>query len=268
VQRRYVYEPFGFTTQSGTPLMGQDTNQYRWLGREDERVGLYYLRNRFYSPYLHRFVSRDPLGFGGGDANLYAYAGNSPTNLSDPMGLFGGTQIQISVIPYYDGGSYGGAYTPANLDYLLFDEDSPHHVYRKLGAARQAVAAAAAARAALEGMEFAAPSFGPVGSGDDYAPAIVPSSSVDQFDLGGFEVELVPPEASSEEATASPNTRSVRDPSKLRTCLDACATGGRAWQNFCRSLPEPRLRAGCWALQFAGEVACRGWCFLEFGTQK
>jgi hypothetical protein len=51
-------------------------------------VGLYYLRNRFYSPYLHRFVSRDPLGFGGGDANLYAYAANSPTNVSDPMGQY------------------------------------------------------------------------------------------------------------------------------------------------------------------------------------
>jgi RHS repeat-associated protein len=88
VQRRYVYEPFGFTTQSG-PLLIQDTNQYRWLGREDEKVGLYYLRNRFYSPYLHRFVSRDPLGFGGGDANLYAYAANSPTNVSDRRGRAG-----------------------------------------------------------------------------------------------------------------------------------------------------------------------------------
>jgi hypothetical protein len=33
-----------------------------------------------------RFISEDPLGFGGGDVNLHAYSLNSPTNLSDPNG--------------------------------------------------------------------------------------------------------------------------------------------------------------------------------------
>jgi len=31
-------------------------------------------------------VSQDPRGLAGGGANLYAYAGNSPTNLRDPSG--------------------------------------------------------------------------------------------------------------------------------------------------------------------------------------
>lgn len=30
---------------------------------------------------------QDPLGFAAGDANLYRYVGNSPTNFTDPSGL-------------------------------------------------------------------------------------------------------------------------------------------------------------------------------------
>jgi uncharacterized protein RhaS with RHS repeats len=34
-----------------------------------------------------KFIGRDPIGFGGGDANVYRYVGNDPTNRIDPMGL-------------------------------------------------------------------------------------------------------------------------------------------------------------------------------------
>jgi RHS repeat-associated protein len=52
---------------------------------------------------------------------------------------------------------------------------------------------------------------------------------------------------------------------KLNRCLNACAAGGAVLENFCRSLPDPRARAGCWTVVKAGEVACRAWCFFEFG---
>src|SRR5688500_16538650 len=49
------------------------------------------------------FLSEDPIGFSGGDANLNRYAGNSPTNATDPYGLIGvGTGGAVS------GGSGGG----------------------------------------------------------------------------------------------------------------------------------------------------------------
>jgi uncharacterized protein RhaS with RHS repeats len=47
---------------------------------------LRYNRARYYSPSLGRFISEDPIGFAGGDVNLYAYVGNSPTNAIDPNG--------------------------------------------------------------------------------------------------------------------------------------------------------------------------------------
>jgi RHS repeat-associated protein len=48
---------------------------------------LSYYRARYYSPMLGRFISEDPIGFLGGDVNLYAYVRNNPTNLIDPSGL-------------------------------------------------------------------------------------------------------------------------------------------------------------------------------------
>jgi len=41
-------------------------------------------RARFYDPALGRFLAEDPLGYGGGDSNLYSFAWNNPKNWSDP----------------------------------------------------------------------------------------------------------------------------------------------------------------------------------------
>ena len=57
--------------------------------RELDTSGLYFMRARYYNPLLSRFISSDPIGFGGGQANFFAYALNSPTNFVDPLGLSG-----------------------------------------------------------------------------------------------------------------------------------------------------------------------------------
>ena len=45
-----------------------------------------YYRARWYDPNLGRFISEDPIGFGGGDINLYGYVGNDAPNFTDPLG--------------------------------------------------------------------------------------------------------------------------------------------------------------------------------------
>jgi RHS repeat-associated protein len=55
----------------------------RWY---DKTTGLQNNHNRWYDPKTGRWLSEDPIGFEAGDANLYRYVGNSPTNGMDPTG--------------------------------------------------------------------------------------------------------------------------------------------------------------------------------------
>jgi RHS repeat-associated protein len=47
----------------------------------------YRLWHRYYSAHAGRFISRDPIGFEGGQVNLYAYVANNPVGMRDPSGL-------------------------------------------------------------------------------------------------------------------------------------------------------------------------------------
>jgi RHS repeat-associated protein len=49
-------------------------------------LGMYYYKNRIYSPSLGRFLQTDPIDVDGG-INLYAYVLNDPVNWADPLGL-------------------------------------------------------------------------------------------------------------------------------------------------------------------------------------
>ena len=61
--------------------------RYAYAGREfDGETFQYFNRARYYDMYTGRFLSQDPIGFAGGDENLYRYASNSPTNYTDPSG--------------------------------------------------------------------------------------------------------------------------------------------------------------------------------------
>ena len=76
----YTYGPFGEpNVLTGVAL--------RYTGqRLDPESGLSYYRARWYSPYMGRFLSPDPIGLDGG-THLYRYVGNDPINFVDPSGL-------------------------------------------------------------------------------------------------------------------------------------------------------------------------------------
>ncbi|MBK7709200.1 MAG: RHS domain-containing protein [Acidobacteria bacterium] len=76
------YDSFGNAT-------GNLATRYKFTGREyDDFTGLHYYRARWYDGNLGRFISEDPIGFAGGDVNLYGYVGNGPVELVDPSGLY------------------------------------------------------------------------------------------------------------------------------------------------------------------------------------
>jgi RHS repeat-associated protein len=63
--------------------------RYGFTGREkDNDTNLIYYRARWYDPAQGRFISQDPIGFGGGNTNLYSYVSNNPISKTDPMGLY------------------------------------------------------------------------------------------------------------------------------------------------------------------------------------
>ncbi|MFC1770140.1 RHS repeat-associated core domain-containing protein [Nitrospirota bacterium] len=86
VIERYAYSPFGVTD-----IVLDDAefdNPYYFTGKPwDVEAGLMYFNARYYSPEMGRFISVDPIGFEGGDWNLYRYTGNNPINFTDPLGL-------------------------------------------------------------------------------------------------------------------------------------------------------------------------------------
>ena len=73
----------------GNPTNTNFSYRYQFTGREfDSFSGLQFSRARFYDPNLGRFISEDPIGFGGGDINLFGYVKNNPIRFTDPSGLF------------------------------------------------------------------------------------------------------------------------------------------------------------------------------------
>jgi RHS repeat-associated protein len=120
---RYFYQDASGSTSHLTGLSGQIEEWYRYdlqgmplayapddNSREQSQyqirhlftgqqwyheLGLYDLRNRFYSPDIGRFLQPDPIGFSGDWSNLYRYCGNNPINFADPDGLIGGEGIGL-----------------------------------------------------------------------------------------------------------------------------------------------------------------------------
>jgi RHS repeat-associated protein len=138
VVERYYYSAYGqvtFCDASWTPLTTGGTNgttpgSSSAVGNNtlyasmvlDPRTGLFYDEHRWYDAWTSTFVSQDPIGVAGG-INLYEYVGGSPTNATDPTGLWrfvpGMGTLSGSLGPS-DEGAYGKA---SSCFQLTFDPD-------------------------------------------------------------------------------------------------------------------------------------------------
>uniref|UniRef100_UPI001C30F296 RHS repeat-associated core domain-containing protein n=1 Tax=Cohnella sp. GbtcB17 TaxID=2824762 RepID=UPI001C30F296 len=81
------YYPFGSTSYQAVRLSTETPKRYRYSGKErDEESGLYCHDARYYSPWLGRWTSADPLGIADG-VNAYAAFHGNPIRYVDPTGL-------------------------------------------------------------------------------------------------------------------------------------------------------------------------------------
>jgi len=86
VINRYRYQAFGKVCDSSVASMN---NERLYSGFPNDTTilnELYYVRARYYVPSLARWLSWDPLRFGG-STNFYEYCHNAPTVYSDRSGL-------------------------------------------------------------------------------------------------------------------------------------------------------------------------------------
>jgi RHS repeat-associated protein len=84
VAANYDYKAFGEELQSGG-----SGSSYRYggaWGYYRDTASRLYVRARVLRTDLGRWISRDPIGFRGGDFNLYLYVKNGPVKLMDPTG--------------------------------------------------------------------------------------------------------------------------------------------------------------------------------------
>jgi len=85
IVNKYSYDEHGKVLNQEEAI----PNPFKYVGRfgvMDEGNGLLYMRARYYDPEVGSFISKDPIGFGGG-LNLYAYVANNPIRFTDPLGL-------------------------------------------------------------------------------------------------------------------------------------------------------------------------------------
>jgi RHS repeat-associated protein len=144
VDRHRKYDPFG--DRRGTALPTDIV--FGYTGKYfDEVTGLQNNWNRWYDPKQGRFISQDPIGFAGGDENLYRYVGNGPTNYKDSNGLWGepvnSTEYgKIDEKGYYiEGGGWdfdglvlqNGYEVPSNYPGWMFGSFAAYTVWPMLG---------------------------------------------------------------------------------------------------------------------------------------
>lgn len=97
IANSYAYTPFGLIANEQESV----TNPFKFVGQfgvMTEPNGFYYMKARYYDPGVGRFISEDPLGFEGGDFNLYQYAHANPVIFMDPLGL---CRTHSTIDPHY-----------------------------------------------------------------------------------------------------------------------------------------------------------------------
>ena len=82
-----TYDAYGL--QSSIDTSGDPYNGFgaQWGYYKDTETGLSLLGLRYYDPGTGRFLTRDPIGYAGGE-NLYRYCHNNPLSGIDPTGTY------------------------------------------------------------------------------------------------------------------------------------------------------------------------------------
>ena len=85
VLKEVVYDSFGSVISDSDPAFVVPFGFAGGLYDADTRLVKFGYRD--YDPEIGRWIAKDPIGFAGGDIDLYGYVQNNPVNFIDPDGL-------------------------------------------------------------------------------------------------------------------------------------------------------------------------------------
>jgi RHS repeat-associated protein len=100
ILRNIDYDTFGNIIADTNPTF---TIPFGFAGGLCDRdTGLVRFGFRDYDPDVGRWTAKDPIGFAGGDTDLYGYVGNNPITFVDPFGV---RKVMIGYRPGHNGES-------------------------------------------------------------------------------------------------------------------------------------------------------------------
>ena len=123
IAQKWDYDEWGVATFDASAVTVQGADEYFQPfgyagGLYDFDTGLVRFGARDYDPETGRWTTKDPISFGGGQANLYAYVGGDPINFIDitgrnpllaaaAVGAIEGAAIDIFMQLAMNGGNFG-----------------------------------------------------------------------------------------------------------------------------------------------------------------
>jgi RHS repeat-associated protein len=95
---QYLYTTFGVPIYTSASVFQPNQFGAAWQYYADPSSGMIYVKARWLDSFTGQWVSKDPIGFDGGDwEGLYGFVGNNPVTRIDALGLSTGRElIQIS----------------------------------------------------------------------------------------------------------------------------------------------------------------------------
>ena len=86
VVKEITYDSFGTILSDSNPNLSVNLGFAGGLYDQDTKLTRFGYRD--YDAETGKWTAKDPIGFAGGDTNLYGYVLNDPVNFVDPLGLF------------------------------------------------------------------------------------------------------------------------------------------------------------------------------------